>query len=80
MGEKLIAGGSSSGLSEVKLNDLTDVIINTEELKDKSFLVYDENSKAWVNIDLDDLIFRGATSLSAGGAGLVPAPASGQEN
>jgi hypothetical protein len=79
LGEKLIAGGETGGLVEVKLDDLTDVIIKTEELKDKSFLIYDTNEKNWVNVELDDLIFRGATSLSAGGAGLVPAPASGQE-
>lgn len=80
LGEKLIAGGSNGGFVEVELDDLTDVIINTDELKDKSFLVYNESEKSWVNIELDDLIFRGATSLSAGGAGFVPAPTSGQEN
>ena len=79
LGEKLIAGSETGGLVEVKLDDLTDVIIKTEELKDKSFLIYDANEKNWVNVELDDLIFRGATSLSNGGAGLVPAPASGQE-
>lgn len=80
LGDKLIAGGGTGGLVEVKLDDLTDVIINTEELKDKSFLIYDNDEKNWINIKLDDLIFRGATSLSAGGAGFVPAPTSGQEN
>ena len=81
LGDKLIAGSAKeSDAARIKLDDLTDVIINTAELKDKSILVYDKHTNNWINSELNGFIFRGATSLSSGGVGLVPAPLAGQEN
>lgn len=80
-GNKLIAGGSSSGadgiLELLKLNDLADVLVNDLALADVSFLVYDPLENTWVNREAKDLAFAGCTSLSNGGVGLVPAPAKG---
>lgn len=43
-----------------------------------SLLVYDSDAKAWVNKDLGDLVFVGATEASSGKIGLVPAPKAGE--
>lgn len=83
LGSKLISGGShQEGEEEVvvaSLSDLQDVLI-TANLSDESFLIYDEDVHAWTNKPLEDLEFIGATSQSAGLAGLVPAPKLGEQN
>ena len=87
LGTKLISGngvagpGSSGDLSELLgLNDLSDVIVNTLDLADASFLIYDKAQNAWVNVSRDALAFAGSTSLSNGKAGLVPAPTANDAN
>lgn len=76
LGSKQIAGSADSGTPSnpiLSLDELSDVIIS--ELGEKpSLLVYDKNSQAWVNKNLDELIFVGATENSSGQSGLVPAP------
>lgn len=77
LGSKLISGTNEDGAAvEVSLNDIKDIIITTEELKDRNLLVYDEAQAKWVNKSPDDMVFIGATSTSDGKAGLVPAPRS----
>ena len=85
LGNKLIAGngtpGASGDLSELlSLNDLSDVIVNTLDLADASFLIYDQKKQAWVNCSKEALYFVGSSSLSDGKAGLVPAPKQGEEH
>ena len=85
LGNKLIAGngapGTSGDLSELlSLNDLSDVIVNSLDLADASFLIYDKTEGAWVNCSKEALVFVGSSSLSNGKAGLVPAPIVGEEN
>ena len=84
LGSKLIAGnGESSGgdLSELlSLNDLSDVIVNSLDLSDASFLIYNQSQGAWINCSKEALAFVGSTSSSNGKAGLVPAPAQGEEH
>lgn len=66
LGTKLIAGGKA----KVSLSDLEGIKLSGN-LTDKSFLVYSDSAKAWVNKSLDELVFDGTSS------GFVPAPASG---
>lgn len=66
LGTKLIAGGKT----KVSLSDLEGIKLSGN-LTDKSFLVYSDSAKAWVNKSLDELVFDGTS------AGFVPAPASG---
>ena len=84
LGNKLIAGngeGNSGDLSELlSLNDLSDVIVNSLDLSDASFLIYNQSQGAWINCSKEALVFVGSSSLSNGKAGLVPAPAQGEEN
>ena len=85
LGNKLLAGngagGSAGDLSELlSLNDLSDVIVNSLDLADASFLIYDKSQQAWVNCDKEALVFIGSSSLSNGKAGLVPAPKKGEEH
>lgn len=87
LGSKLISGsgsgssGSGGDLSELlNLNDLADVIVNSLDLTDASFLIYDNSQQAWVNCSKEALIFAGSSSQSNGLAGLVPAPLAGEEN
>jgi hypothetical protein len=85
LGNKLIAGNGTPGmggdLSELlSLNDLSDVIVNTLDLADASFLIYDQKKQAWVNCSKEALYFVGSSSLSDGKAGLVPAPMQGEEH
>ena len=79
LGNKLIAGGTTDK-PVMSLEDLTDVDINELSLSNASFLVYDFDAGQWVNKNPSELKFGGATSESMGKAGLVPAPARGQEN
>ena len=79
LGNKLIAGGTTDK-PVMSLDDLTDVDINELSLSNASFLVYDFDAGQWVNKNPSELKFGGATSESMGKAGLVPAPARGQEN
>lgn len=72
IGERLVSSGVNN-ISEIKLDDLTDVLIDLD-LEDASFLVYDAELQEWVNKSRDELAFTGATSMSSGVAGLVPAP------
>lgn len=79
LGNKLIAGGTTEK-PVMSLDDLTDVVIDEANLGDVSFLIYDYNTQSWVNKMPSQIAFGGATSESMGKAGLVPAPARGQEN
>lgn len=76
LGSKLIACGKTNGASN--LADLQDVVLNAVAAKD--MLVY-EGGK-WVNKSVDKIIsaMTGATAASAGVAGLVPAPAAGDQD
>lgn len=80
LGEKLIAGGGSS-TGEISLSNLNDIALSTD-LADKSILVYDTTAGKWVDSTLEQAIsvFIGATSKTAGIAGLVPAPGYGETN
>lgn len=79
LGSKLIAGGDGS-ISLSSIGDLADVLLN--ELQDKQILIYDATQAKWINSTVENLVgnFVGATSASAGIAGLVPAPMLGQTN
>ena len=79
LGAKLIASGENDN-DAFTLNGLKDVVLS--EIGEKHILIYDTQKKAWVNIDLNDVImeFVGATAHSSGVAGLVPAPAAGKTN
>lgn len=79
LGNKLIAGGSSD-TPVIKLDDLSDVVINGNSLGDLSFIVYDHASQTWVNRDPKQLVFGGASASAMGKAGLVPVPQKGQDN
>lgn len=76
LGSKLIAGGASSNEMPT-LQDLRDVLLS-ESLIDDMVLVYDTDTKSWVNKSLDELVFMGASETSGGVAGFVPAPEVGQ--
>ena len=83
LGAKLISASSSSITGEISIADLKDVLIDNDLLGDGSILMYDYESKKWVNKTVDDIVvdvMRGATSTSAGKSGLVPAPQAGEEN
>ena len=83
LGAKLISASSSSITGEISIADLKDVLIDNDLLGDGSILMYDYESKKWVNKTVDDIIvdvMRGATSTKAGKSGLVPAPQAGEEN
>jgi hypothetical protein len=80
LGSKLIAGGEAEGTGGVsKLSELKDVLIS-QNIVNNSFLTYDAKNSKWVNKSLEDLIFIGATDLSSGLSGLVPAPSAGQSD
>ena len=83
LGAKLISASSSSITGEISIADLKDVLIDNDLLGDGSILMYDYESKKWVNKTVDDIVvdvMRGATSTKAGKSGLVPAPQAGEEN
>jgi hypothetical protein len=79
LGDKLIAGfnGEGPGSIVTKMSDLQDILL-TENISDHSFLVYNAEQFKWVNKSLEELIFVGATDLSSGKSGLIPAPGAGQ--
>lgn len=76
LGAQLIACGKTDGANN--LSDLQDVVLNAIATKD--ILVY-EGGK-WVNKPIGQVITAmvGATEASAGQAGLVPAPAAGDQD
>lgn len=82
LGEKLIANGGLS--SATALNQLNDVKIS-ESITDQSVLVYNGAEGRWENKSILEFpsasveIFKGASETEAGVAGLVPAPAAGQQ-
>lgn len=84
LGPKLIAGGGSS-TSVGSLKDLQDILLS-ENIEANSFLVYDSESKKWVNKAASQVLasiatlMKGATADKDGEAGLVPVPAQGQQN
>lgn len=80
LGNKLIAGGEAD-FGVTSIDALKDVLI-TSGLAHDSLLVYDSDIKQWTNKPLDDVInvFIGASALSSGISGLVPAPPRGQTN
>ena len=84
LGPKLIAGGSS-GTSVGSLKDLQDILLS-ESIEANSFLVYDSESKKWINKAASQVLasiatlMKGATADKDGEAGLVPVPTQGQQN
>lgn len=72
LGTKKI-GGSSINFNDFSIESLKDVAIS-ENLTDKSILVYSEKDESWVNIDFNSLTFVGSTTQSSGLGGFVPAP------
>ena len=84
LGPKLIAGGGS-GASVGSLKDLQDILLS-ENIEANSFLVYDSESKKWVNKTASQVLvsiatlMKGATADKDGEAGLVPVPTRGQQN
>lgn len=85
LGKKLISGdGSSSNI--ISINNIGDVYIDNATLADKQILVYNETTQDWVNTSLSTIIntaigtFTGATSVTSGTQGLVPAPQIGDQN
>lgn len=78
LGTKMVAGGGDD-LQASSIDALQDVIIS-EGLSDRSFLIYDEEQKAWIDAPIEDLAFVGATKDSFGKSGLVPEPAAGEVN
>lgn len=84
LGPKLIAGGGS-GASVGSLKDLQDILLS-ENIEANSFLVYDSESKKWVNKTASQVLvsiatlMKGATADKDGEAGLVPVPIRGQQN
>lgn len=83
LGSKLISNGALS--SATSLKDLNDVIVKAE-ITDQSILVYNTSEEKWENKSLLDIfetiqeIFKGADAENAGAAGLVPAPAAGEQD
>ena len=83
LGNKLLSASTSSPAGEISIQDLKDVLIDNDLLVDGSILMYDYLEQKWVNKTLDEIVvevMKGATSTSAGKAGLVPAPKAGEEN
>lgn len=84
LGPKLIAGGGS-GASVDSLKDLQDILLS-ESIEANSFLVYDSESKKWINKAASQVLasiatlMKGATADKDGAAGLVPVPTRGQQN
>lgn len=84
LGPKLIAGGGS-GASVGSLKDLQDILLS-ENIEANSFLVYDSESKKWINKAASQVLasiatlMKGATADKDGAAGLVPVPTQGQQN
>lgn len=84
LGPKLIAGGGS-GTSVGSLKDLQDILLS-ESIEANSFLVYDSESKKWINKAASQVLasiatlMKGATADKDGAAGLVPVPTQGQQN
>lgn len=83
LGNILVAGNVTADGANIvdSLGELTDV--NLAGLKDNQVLKYDEFTQTWIPTDLSDAInysiMTGASDKVAGKAGLVPAPASGDQ-
>jgi hypothetical protein len=76
LGSKKIGG--TGNLSTSSIDELRDVLISND-LSDRSFLIYDAVQKQWINKSFDELcpIFKGATTTLPGVPGFVPAPQAG---
>lgn len=83
LGAKLISNGALS--SATSLSQLNDVLIG-EGITDQSILVYNASENRWENKSILDIflamneVFKAADDENDGAAGLVPAPAAGQQN
>jgi hypothetical protein len=79
LGSKLIAGGETD--ITISLENIIDISLS-DELKDKSFLIYDKDTGLWTDSTIENAlsVFIGATEQSAGISGLVPAPELGKTN
>lgn len=73
LGTKKIAGAKDFANSSI--GELKDVFL-TNEIEDKSVLVYDSVEGRWENRTFEEIfpVFDGATDLLPGLPGLVPAP------
>lgn len=87
LGNQLISDGSAEQIPEeiqLSLKELTDVNIDDSiALEDGMFLGYDATTGQWkprtqTEVTVDAM--KGASSTNAGAAGLVPAPAAGDQN
>ena len=87
LGNQLISDGSAEQIPEeiqLSLKELTDVdIADSVVLEDGMFLGYNATTGQWeprtqTEVSVDAM--TGASSTTAGSAGLVPAPAAGDEN
>ena len=79
LGSRIIASAEGDSIGESSIDALKDVLIS-EDLADKSFLIYDAEKHQWIDIQQDKLAFVGATATSAGVSGFVPAPEMKQTN
>ncbi len=79
LGSKLIAGGDTDIV--IGFENIVDISLS-DELKDKSFLIYDKGTGLWTDSTIENAlsVFIGATQHSAGISGLVPAPELGKTN
>lgn len=79
LGSRIIASAEGDTIGESSIDALKDVLIS-ENLEDKSFLMYDVKLGQWINVQKENLVFVGATATSAGVSGFVPAPEMKQTN
>lgn len=82
LGDRLISGIDETSSVVISLDDLADVHIGDIPLANYQILIYDEESEAWVNSDLSEIIgeMQGATAEEPGKSGLVPVPKAGDQN
>lgn len=83
LGNRLISGSSDNVSGDIFLSDIQDIVIK-EGLSDGYVLAYNEHTQKWESTSLANLIevsvMTGATATTAGEAGLVPAPAAGDQD
>lgn len=83
LGDKIIIGGEA--LANSTLKDLEDIFLS-EYIPTNSILVYDFDSRRWINKPFLDLYselveeMKGASVTKDGKSGLVPAPKRGEQN
>lgn len=85
LGDKLISGSVTSGLS---LSSLSDILLG-ENVSTNSLLIYDGAQEKWVNKPFSEIFneitgslveMTGATATADGAGGIVPKPLAGDQN